>query len=172
MPGTEPYLAFREYLERKIAADLLDVLALIERIEEGDFQGDELAVACEGLCTRWLGLGDEPEEVSVEDFVLEQIKKDRKQPSRTMFAGLKRSIRMQLEDHYVRYLETVSPAGDLKRSTGSAKEFKTPRSGLSTSVGGDSLSPSLSLSRMSTSTPPPMSPGKDKVEKAHKTPRK
>lgn len=178
-PASEAWVAFRDYLERKMAAELLDVLQLVQRIEESDWNGEELAVACEGLCRRYLGLGDEPEEVAVEEHVLDQIRQGRAKPSRTMFGSLKQSVHFQLESHYVRYYAEYQQQAELRKSTGSNRDKPgTPRSspslplttstGLPHSYSFDTSGPSSA--RMATSTPAPLSPGKE--AKVGKTPRK
>jgi len=134
------------------------VYRLIERIESGSqWAPNEVLIACEGLCSNYLGIGDEPERVAVEPKLLSQIRSRLKTPSITMFKELKASVTAKLEELYANFidsgaqvLEKKSSQSSLSRTKGASSPRKKDSVKLTTST-----SAGASSSGSSSFVPPP-----------------
>lgn len=70
--------------------------------------------ACEELCSKYLGTGDDPELIPVEGMVLEKIKERLSHPTVAMFKELKLTVCQTLEEHYGNFVEAGGVASDLR----------------------------------------------------------
>jgi hypothetical protein len=121
--GSEVYTNFKVYLEKRLVVEHLDIYSMIEKVEGGShWSPEEVKFACDGLCSKYLGVGDEPELIPVDEIVLENIKERLASPSIGMFKELKRAVAQTLEEHYANFVDTGGVATDLRKGNMTARK--------------------------------------------------
>jgi len=162
--GSELHENFRLYLEKRYVLDQLDVYRMIERVESGmSWAPNEVAIACHGLCNTYLGLGEDPELIPVDEIVIEHIRERLSHPTITMFKELKSSVAQTLEEHYTNFVSAGGQASDLKKVQTPTKNKGSPSPRKNPSkLNAGSPFKKPSATNLSVSTPAPGSTSKSK----------
>lgn len=90
---------------------------MLEKIDNSNnWSQEELRIACEGVCARFLGMGDEPVRIPVEQSIRTKIAARRPNPDRNMFREVKESALFSLNRHYANFSEDCGKHKEFSKS--------------------------------------------------------